>query len=162
MPPCAAGYSGSLGTALGANGAAGIDLIGLHAISDVYGIASARAITDVGPFPITSFQLAGDGSGLTFALVSDGDLGSLYLSIFDLATVGSSAVPSSPLRFAFETGAPQDAGNFLRVTAGNLGYTLTVQSDVEAAGVPESGTTMSLLGLGLAGIAAVRRKLALS
>ena len=77
-------------------------------------------------------------------------------------SVGSFGLPTGvqPLRFAFEPNGPQSVGNvFFTEAANTAGFGLAVQSDVE---VPDSGATISLLGLGLVGVAFLRSKLALS
>ena len=112
-------------------------------ISDLFGITSNFNATS------PEFGLIG------FGLLSDLD-GSQQLNI------GSFGLPTGvqALRFRFEPGVFENVGNvfFVQQAIGSNNNQLFVFSDVEA--VPDGGMTLSLLGLGLTGIAFLRRKLA--
>jgi len=105
-------------------------------ISDVFGVTTT---------------LFDETSVIGFGLLSDNEAG---------LSVGSFGLPTGvqTLRFAFEPTGPEPVGNvFLTSVANTAGFGAAIQSDV-----PENGATISLLGLGLLGVAFLRGKLAFS
>ena len=139
-------------------------------------------IVTIGPTPFVIFQdTPGQPAGSQFALV--GEFGSdtpkgVVLFYQDAAmtvlsdqiwTVSTTNGPNVALNFAsdpdlqdlsgmtvrarlVETGAPQDVSGYFEFASG----TIVVQSDVD---VPDTGTTLSLFGFSLMGLAFFRRKL---
>lgn len=120
--------------------------IPLSQISDVFGIASASVIPGTQLADVTTF---------TFGFLSDNETG-LGINTF--------GVPGQLLNFALEDGGPISGNNYIaaqfRVNGAN-GFSAQFFSDTgDARNVPDSGMTVSLLGLGLTGLALLRRKLA--
>jgi VPDSG-CTERM motif len=57
------------------------------------------------------------------------------------------------------TGGPIESGAVVQIATNNPAYSVNGGSITAPAGVPDGGTTVSLLGCALLGLAALRRKL---
>jgi hypothetical protein len=121
--------------------------LSLNNISDIIGITSDVAVINTTPGTIST-------TTITFGVLNDIEAGLLGSSLGGV---------TFPLHFFTEG----DAGQNQFITAAlnvdnppNPTYTATFTSDVDTSTVPDTGTTISLFGLGLAGLAFVSRKIA--
>lgn len=125
--------------------------IPLSQISDIVGITEVTSIE-------TGFPPVIIGETISFGALSDGENGFVIPPLFFLGPTDF-GFTGETVHFASEAN-PLDVSAAFNVEGIQTGYTATFTSDVETSAVPDSGMTISLLGLGLAGVALLRRKIA--
>ena len=123
--------------------------IPLSQISDIVGITEVTSIENGFPPVII-------GETISFGALSDGENGFVIPPLFFLGPTDF-GFTGEPVHFASEAN-PLDVSAAFNVEGIQTGYTATFTSDVETSAVADSGMTISLFGLGLTGVAFLRRK----
>ena len=134
--------------AFGSNATSLFD-IPLSQISDIVGITEITSIETGFPPVIT-------GETISFGALSDSENGLVIPPLF-FSGPTSLGFGGETVQFASEAN-PLDVSAAFNVQGIQTGYTATFTSDGETSTVPDSGMTISLFGLGLAGVTLLRRK----